>query len=278
MFRRIRNIARALARFSIPVWAAGASFFIALSAFPLLALLLAAVRALPFTAADLRELLAGVLPGALLPAAEAVLRDLGNPGTAALSLTALAALWSSSSGVYAILKGLNAILGSAETRSWLRRRLTALFYTILLVLAILLTLALQVYGRKLSALLGGARSAWASGLASLLRLRFWFSGAALTLLFMLVFAVFPARRMRLRDVVPGAVFSAAGWLAFSELFSIYVNLGCGSRFYGSMALQLLTLLWLNVCVSILLYGGVLCRLSADGLLERGRLRIFLDKP
>lgn len=278
MFRRLRKISRELSRFSIPATAAGASFYLALSAFPLLALVLCAVRALPFSVSDLRELLAGVLPAALLPAAEAALRDLGDPGAAVASLSALLALWSASSGVYAILKELNAILGAPETRSWLRRRLTALFYTFLLLLAILLTLALQVFGRRLAALLGSARPALAAGLAALLRMRFWFSGGALTLLFTLIFAVFPARRMRLRDVVPAAALAAAGWLAFSGLFSIYANLGCGLRRYGGMALPLLTLLWLDVCVSILFCGGVLCRLSADGLLARGKLGLFLDEP
>ena len=74
--------------------------------------------------------------------------------------------------------------------------------------------------------------------------------------------------------VPGALAASVGWVAFSFLFSIYVNYGGGSRFYGSMAIALLSLLWLYFCMSILFYGAVLCRLSQQGRLSFRYMKNF----
>lgn len=279
MYRKIQKLSAYLDSFQVPLQASGASFFIVMSTFPLAVLLLTLFSCLPLTSDDLLTAIVGFVPEPLVPLAEFILGDLTRTGTTAvLSVTAVLALWSASRGVLSILNGLNAILGSSETRSWLRRRLTAVFYTFLLVLAILLTLVLQVFGSRLLALLTGIRAGWAIALASLLRLRYWFSAGLLTLLFMLVFAVFPARRMRLRDVVPGAVFAAVGWIGFSALFSVYVNLGYGVRFYGSMATLILGMLWLYLCVCILFYGGIVCRLCAEEHFSLRYLRNFLKQP
>lgn len=71
---------------------------------------------------------------------------------AVVSVTVLVALWSASRGVFGILNGINSILGSDEYRSYLRRRMTAIFYTFLLILALFFTLGLQVFGRRLVAM------------------------------------------------------------------------------------------------------------------------------
>lgn len=275
MIERVRALLRYLSQFHVSTHAASTSFFMTLSVFPLLTLILSLLRYLPLTLQDLVGVLDNVLPAALVPVVEYLMNDLYSSNVlAVISVTVLFALWSSSRGVFGILNGINAILGADEYRSYLRRRLTAIFYTFLLIIALFLTLALQVFGKTILATVSGWDLRIFDMVSKLVQLRFVFTTGVLALLFMLIFAFFPAKRMHLRDVVPAAVLTAVGWLLFSYLFSIYVNRGGGSHFYGSMTMVMLAALWLYICMSILFYGSVLCRLSEEGRLSLQSIKKF----
>lgn len=275
MLERINRAARFLNDCNIGVNAASASFFIVLSIFPLSALVLSLLRYLPVGPDDLLHILANILPQPMLPLVEYLFNDLYSSNVVAIvSVSAAAAMWSASRGVYDLLNGFSRIIGGDDHRGYLRRRLTAVLYTIFLVLAVLLTLALQVFGQSLLSMAAHWDVRIYRMLSELLRLRGLFTIALLAMLFMLMYAFFPARHMSLRDVIPGALAAAVGWVAFSFLFSIYVNYGFGSRFYGSMATALLSLLWLYICMSILFCGAVLCRLSQQGWLSLRFLKNF----
>lgn len=268
MLKKLKDIARYFSQFQISTYAASTSFFIILSISPLLLLVLSLLRYLPLTLQDLLNMVGQVLPPALTPLVESVMNELYTSNVlAVVSITALVALWSSSRGVFGILNGMNAILGSDEHRSYLSRRLTATFYTFLLIIALFLTLGLQVFGKSILEMASRGDLRIFNLLARVVQLRELFTIALLALLFMLIYAVFPAKRMHLRTVMPAALIAAVGWIAFSYLFSIYIDYGGGSRFYGSMAILVLCMLWLYICMCILFYGGVLCRLAEDGKLN-----------
>ena len=151
---------------------------------------------------------------------------------------------------------------------------TALVYTFLLIIALFVTLGLQVFGETLVVLAEQRHSWLLNAAASLVQRRTVLTMAMLTLLFTLIYAFFPARRMHLRDVILPAALAAFGWLAFSYLFSIYVGYGRTSYFYGSMTTVVLAMLWLYICMSILFYGGVLCRLRAEGKCSLAAIAAF----
>lgn len=277
MYQKIRQISRYLSSFDLSTYAASASFFIILSIFPLLTLVLSLLRFLPLTLQDLMNVMSNVLPEIVVKVAGYLMNDLYTSNVlTVVSVTVLVALWSASRGVFGIINGINTILGSDENRSYLRRRLTAIFYTFLLILALFLTLGLQVFGKSILSMIADWDLRLFSMVSKLVQLRFVFTTGILSLLFMMIFAVFPAKRMHLRNVVPAAVLTAVGWLVFSYLFSIYVDYGGGSRFYGSMAMLVLSLLWLYICMCILFFGGVLCKLSEEGKLNLKTARLFFQ--
>ena len=60
---------------------------------------------------------------------------------AIISISAVTALWSASRGVYSIVSGLNSVYDVQETRSYIKTRLLALFYTfsfLIILVALLL--------------------------------------------------------------------------------------------------------------------------------------------
>ena len=279
MRKKLKAVAGYFASFDVSTLAAGTSFFMILSIFPLLMLVLSLLRYLPWTLQDLLNMLATVLPEPLMGTVSALMRELYTSNLlAVISVTVLVALWSASRGVFGIINGINTIMGAEEHRSYLRRRLTAIFYTFLMIIALFLTLGLQVFGRSLLALIDRRNIRILEAIAHLIHQRNLFTTAMLTLLFTAIYAFFPAKHMRLRHVVPPALLAAVGWLVFSYLFSIYVDYGGGSRFYGSMTTVILGMLWLYICMCILFWGGVLCRLSEENRLGLKALKRFLSSP
>lgn len=258
-FPRLRAFAREIGRMQIPVYAGNASFFLLLSCFPLTSLLLALLPYTVSTQADLMALLQGVVPQPLLPffsyLTEALYRA-SRP--AVISVSALATLWSASKGLLSLLRGLNAVCGTAETRGYLRVRLLCAAYTLLLLLSLVLTLTLHVWGRRLLRVLMARGLYLSLMLAELLRHLQLYSAALLTALFAALFLALPNRRARLSRVLPGAAAAAAAWLVFSYAFSVYVNcFNRSSELYGGLAAITLTMLWLYSCLSILFYGAYL---------------------
>ena len=115
--RKLQKLARYLADQNVPLYAANASFFLILSVFPVLVVLLALLRYTGIQVESLTDLLSGVVPGSLMPTVKRLVLSayVGSSG-AVLSLSALAALWSASRGMYSFLKGLNSIYGVSENR------------------------------------------------------------------------------------------------------------------------------------------------------------------
>lgn len=259
----VRRIRRALSRAQIPVYAGNAAFFLILSFLPLLTLALAVLQYTVFQPEDLLALFSRIVPQEVLPLFRDLLQSAyaSNNGAAVISLSALAAAWSASKGIYGILRGLHAVLDLCETRSYVRVRVLCLFYMLLFVLGLVLTLLLHVFGQKLLSLLFAQKRPLTRWLAFLLDHLQLYSALLLTALFSLLFLALPNRTQKLSRVLPGAAAAAAAWLAFSSLFSIYVSrFARGLQLYGSLTTMILAMLWVYACVSILFYGAFLNRL------------------
>lgn len=259
-------VIRRLQDMKIPSHAADAGYFIVLSVFPMLVLLLSVLRYTPWDAQDLLRLLEGFLPAALMGAAERlVISTYAHTSTAVVSVSALGALWSASRGIYGLLTGLNAIYDVREDRGYLQTRLLSVLYTFLFVVVLLITLILGVFGEEILAMLPPASGGLGLLLTEVVDLRFFLMLFLQTALFTAMFMVLPNRRNSLRESLPGAVLASAGWLIFTKLFSFYVEYFSNySNIYGSVYAVALSMLWLYFCISIVFYGGALNRLLMQG--------------
>jgi membrane protein len=250
LFRHVRSL-------HIPLYAANAGFFMILSLFPALVLVLSLLRYTGLQVSGLVELLSGFLPAALMGTVEElILSTYENSSYRLVGLSAVTAIWSASKGVYGLLTGLNTVYGVAEDRSWLHTRLISIFYTFLFFGLLLLTLVLQVFGSTWLHLLPIARSGLFRLLRRILDFPFLLLLLVQTGVFMLIFAFLPNGRNRLRHTVPGAALASLGWLAISHLFSLYVeNFASLTNIYGSVYTLALAMLWLYFCLSLVFYSA-----------------------
>jgi len=258
-------VIRRVQKMNIPTHAANAGYFIVLSVFPALVLILSLLRYTSLDARDLMGLLEGFLPAALVPAAEKlVVSTYAHTSTAVVSISAVGALWSASRGIYGLLTGLNTIYDVQEDRGYWYTRAISMLYTFLFVLVLLLTLVLNVFGEGILQMLPPARGALGQFLSEVVDLRFFLLLFLQTALFAAMFMRLPNKKNTLGDSLPGALLASLGWLIFTDLFSIYVENFAGyANIYGSVYAVALSMLWLYCCLSIVFYGGALNKLLME---------------
>ena len=243
----------------ISIHAAGAGYFIVLSVFPLLVLILSLLRYTGLQVQTLTDLVSGFVPQALMPSAKRlILSTYRNTSGAVVSLSAITGLWSASRGVYGLLTGLNAIYNAEENRGYVYTRGISVFYTFLFLLMLLATLVLNVFGTTLLQWLPLENLTLVQFLWEVVDWRFILMLLLQTGLFSAMFMALPNKKTTFRQNLPGAVLASVGWLVFSDLFSIYVeNFSGYANVFGSVYAVALSMLWLYFCISIVFYGGAL---------------------
>mgnify|MGYP004679135313 FL=1 len=254
--------ARVIAELNIPFRAAYGAYFLILSAFPALLLVLNSLRYTALTVADLTAVLENVLPEALMDSVQELISSTYRSASSAVAgVSVLTLLWSSSKGVYGLLKGLNAVYGVEEDRGYVYTRGISVVYALLFLVVLVLTLVLHVFGNTLTNLLHGIENPVVMFLVDLIDLRSVLLLAVQVLLFTAIYMVLPNRRNGFWESLPGAVFSSVGWAVFSWAYSVYVtHFSKISNIYGSVYSVAVSMLWLYCCVSILFYGAALNKL------------------
>lgn len=256
--QKFRRFAQWIASFRVPLYAANTAFYIILSLLPTVMLIVCLVPLVGYTGEDLLTLCRGLVPDILMPLLERIIHDLSaNSSGILLSISAVFAIWSSSSGVYCIQLGLNSIYGLRENRSYLHRRIVCVFYMLLLIAALVLTLVIHGFGRDIANFCAEHQIPVLRFLGSVIQFRGLILFVLLTLLFTAMFCVFPNRKLKFTAALPGAAISAVGWLLFTQIYSLYAkNISNQSVLYGSLSIVTMGMLWLYVCISILFYGSV----------------------
>lgn len=252
---RTVHLVRHIQSLNVPLYAANAGFFMILSLFPALVLVLSLLRFTGLQVGSLVEVLSSIIPEALMPTVEElVLSTYENSSGALVGVSALTAIWSASKGVYGLLTGLNTVYGVSENRGWFYTRFISVLYTFIFFGVLILTLVVHVFGGTIARLQPVTHSRLLRILSGIIDFRFLVLLIVQTLVFMLLFAFLPNGRNKLRDTIPGAVLASLGWMIFSRLFSIYVeNFASLSNIYGSVYAVALSMLWLYCCLSLIFY-------------------------
>lgn len=261
LWKWVESILEFLSPMRISVHSAYTAFFLILSVFPASMILVGVLGYTSLEVEDVLSLVAQVVPEPLLPLARRLLSGAYDATSAPLlSISAVTAVWSASRGILGLKEGLNAVYGVRERRSYLVTRGISMFYTILFVAMLVLTLVLNVFGTTILDYLHMTTNPVLLFLMDVIDFRFFLLLLLQTALFTAMYAALPDRRLGLWESFPGAVVASLGWLIFSNLFSLYVeHYPRYANIFGSLYAAALTMLWLYFCIMIVFYGGVINR-------------------
>ena len=201
--------------------------------------------ALPRAAADFVE---GQLLGITRQEAEAAF-TLG-------AISILFALWGVSGAFRSVMEAMNVVYEVEERRPFWKKYLISIFLSLTVAGLLLGALVLVVFGERL-----GSAVADSVGLGSVFELA-WSVVQWPVLIFLVMFAFAlvyyfaPDVEQRFRWVSPGSIVAVVLWVAFSLLFSLYVNnFSSYNATYGSLAGVAILMLYLYYTALIVLTGG-----------------------
>ena len=99
----------------VAVYAAASDYFLFMSLVPILMLLVSLIRYLPFEQADLLNIFADAVPPSVYKVIRTIVNSIYHSGSGVITLSVVLTLFSASSAMRAIMKGLDAVYG-AERR------------------------------------------------------------------------------------------------------------------------------------------------------------------
>lgn len=177
------------------------------------------------------------------------------------------ALWTASGVANAVMRALNRVHDTNETRGFLRQRLIALAMVLTAVGAFVLVFGLLILGPKLSGWIGDAVGAEAAVRWGWLLGQWPILVVGLLLAFGAVLFLGPdVEHARWRFLSLGAGLAVALWLAASGGFAIYLAFfGSYNQTWGSLAAVVIMLIWLWLSSLALLFAA-----EVDAEIERAR--------
>lgn len=214
-------------------------------------------------AAEIRLLKAvsEVMPSPIVPMMSSLIESLYNSTVGVTSVAAIVTVWSASKGMLSIMRGLNAMNGVVEDRNYFVQRILASFYTILLLIVLLLSLVFMVFGTTLVRLLNDRIPILDHLMSVAMHFKPLFSWGILTLVFMVIYAYVPNVKLKLTKQFPGALFTAISWNLFSWGFSAYIEQVNDFGVYGSLSTIIVVMMWLYFCMYLLLVGAHINRFA-----------------
>jgi membrane protein len=176
-----------------------------------------------------------------------------------LSLGLLASLWVASSLFMSLMSALNRIYGVAETRGYWKRRLIAMFMTIVQSVLLLGALLTIIAWPQILKLLG------LETFAKLAITIIHTVGAFLIVLFSfaMIYQIEPRQGQVRAWITPGSVTGSLAFLTITFLFRIYVqNFGSYDKVYGSLGGIVVLILWFWLCAVVLLGSATIDKIIA----------------
>ncbi len=261
--------------------AAQIAFFMMLALFPFLLFLISLLSYLPVLEPSqvLGNLSEALPPDSYALVADTVRAVLSQRQEGILGFGLLAALWSGSMGVGAIITTINRAYNIRPRRNIAIQKLLSIALTLGMSGIMIASTAMVLAGPRITSrafeflgMAGDSLAIWTSLRLVMVLL--------LTLAaFSMLYFVAPEARQRFVWILPGAVTSTALWFASSSLFRLFVrNFGSYNATYGSIAAVIILMIWLWLSGFIFLLGAeinALMRRSdhyVDLPRQRGRIR------
>lgn len=232
------------------------TYSLLLAFFPFLIFLLTLVGYSSIDSTEILTRMQSMLPAEVYDLTAGIVTDVVDQQRGGLlGLSVFLAIYSSSGGFRAFMKGTNKAMDMDDKRNILLKYLSSIIWVILFAVTIIMALLGIVFGNQIISLIASYfPSIPLEGIVQILR--FALPISMIFVLFVLFYMFVPAKNVRVRYAFPGALFATIGWLLATFAFQIYVNnFSNYSRFYGSLGAVVALMLWLLITSIIMLLAA-----------------------
>ena len=286
-FLRIVNFLKGTADEHIDAFAGQTTFFLFLSFFPLLNILLALTPYLPFSEQEMADMLLKAIPENLSGVVRDIISDIYNRGTPTLTIISiLMGVWSAAKGTMAIRNGLNEVYRGREKANTLIVRGISAIYTVIFILILVGLIFVNLFGRQIFTSFMEKHEDFQAAGQLIVKLSGVGTYLILFLVILGIYTFLPKRKLLLRYQIFGAMFTAGAWMLVFRGFAFYMDYAMKkSQMYGSLSTFIMLLLWLYLMVSLIFWGAQINEFlyeyvfkeKADKLIERKYKKIAIRK-
>lgn len=256
----------------VPALGAQLTYYLILAVFPFLIFMVSILGLVQLSGDSLINELIRILPTETGETLSSILTEVVNSSSRTLlSFGMIATIWSASNGLNAIMKGLNKAYDRQENRPFWKVRGISIAATLVLAVVILFSMLMVIFGK----IIGDYLFQW-TGYSSSFEwiwsiVKYVIPFAAMLSMFTLLYWVAPNEKLRIRAVIPGALFATLGWIVISLAFQFYINnFGNYSKTYGSLGGIIVLLIWLYMSSNIIILGGEINATLASARSEKPR--------
>ena len=147
LIKTISEFADSISKDHMGAFAAQSAFFILLSIFPIINIILAFIKFLPMTEKDFVDFISKLMPDGANNTIVGIVGEIYDNSAGTLTIVSLViGLWSAAKGIMAIRNGLNEVYKAKTKVNFLIQRLISSFYTMIIVIAVLATSLISVFG------------------------------------------------------------------------------------------------------------------------------------
>ncbi|MEB6414659.1 YihY/virulence factor BrkB family protein [Staphylococcus saprophyticus] len=248
------------------------SYYFMLSLFPMLLFLLSIVPVVGVKQSTIRDLIKDHVPSDYAPQVSSIIGDImDNASGGLLSIGLIAALWSASNGMTALMNAFNVAYDIEDSRNFVVAKLYSVLFTLAMIIVMPVALVLPTFGQQIGDLLFGPL-----GLGDQVKwlfdtIRFVLPVIVVLIAFMVLYTLAPNVKIKLLSVIPGAIFATIVFLGGSYLFGFYIsNFANYSKTYGSIAGIIILMLWLYITGFIIIIGAEINAIFHQRKVVRGK--------
>nr|WP_315528315.1 YihY/virulence factor BrkB family protein [Carnobacterium maltaromaticum] len=235
------------------------AYYLLLSFFPIVIII---GNLLPLLNLDINTILpyfATIIPEAIYKEiTETIHRLLTSSSSGMLSFGIVAAFWAASKGMNAMQVSMNKAYGVEPRKNMFVIRLASLAFTLILVLGIVALVLVFSFGQVVLNYLTPLLQLPEELVAIFQSVKWPVTLFVLLFVFTLVYYMVPNAQVKVKFVLPGAIFATIGWVLLSQAFAVYVRYFSGRTLsYGSIGIFIVLMLWLNGSGIVLTLGAVI---------------------
>ncbi len=260
MKERIKDITRfasATKDEHMGAFAAQSAFFIFLSFFPIINIIISLPKFLYLKEDQVLDIIYYVLPNRFESYIGDLVVEMYQHSSGSLTIISFViAIWSAAKGLMAVRNGLNEVYRSREQRNYFIIRSISAVYTVALVILLIVLSVLNMFGTQIAQYVLSQFPEYSSEAWLVISLRGAATFILLFIMFELMYTIVPTKKLKFRNQIPGALFAAFAWVAVTKIFSLYIDIYASrSYMYGSLTTVIMLMFWLYFVLSLVFLGA-----------------------
>lgn len=235
------------------------AYFILLSIAPILLVVANVIPFLPISAEEILPYLKTALPSDIYSIVQPMLMDfLSQTRGGVISIGLVTSLWSASKAFNATQLVLNEVYGVEKRTNFIIIRVVSFLINLAIVGVVGVIMFAFVFGEQILDFIENLLNIKLTLLQDVLSFRWLILSVVLLVVLTLIYTFLPNHELSFKYAIPGAIFSAIGWLILSQGFSFYVSVAGGAAAgSGAFGVFIILMLWLYLSAIVFLIGALI---------------------